>query len=646
MRKIKNRLVGTKRYLLKILGISFVISSAVLLLATASWACTISGYVRLNSSTGPGLAGVTMSGLPGNPVTRAGDGYYSGTVTIGRTYTVTPMKTGYNFNPTSMTYTNIQTSKSNQIYIATLKTFTINASAGPGGSINPSGAVSVNYGESKTFTIAPNIGYHIVDVLVDTVSKGAISSYTFTNVKEPHTIAATFAIDTFTIAASAGPGGSINPSGNVIVNYGDSPAFSISPNTGYHIADVLVDNVSKGPISSYTFPNVTAPHTIAASFAIDTFTITASAGAGGSITPTGTVTVNYGGSQTFTIAPINSCYYIKDVLVDGISVGPVGSYPFTNVTGNHTIAASFDIYTYTITATAGNGGNIDPSGAVQVNCGADQTFTITPKNIGYQILDVKVDNVSQGPISSYTFTYVIDNHTIDATFIPIAITTMRQETVEGIEICTAEPDPSSGCPQLVYSCLDVTDVWVRRAFSQIEAGIGSIEWIGTGPDTLCPPVDLVIKGSTCVTRCYPSGYCYVGPRGCTESGGSTAQTGSLMTATVEQTPWVATTTLRQETIAGIEVCSELIEGSLCPTLVYSCLNPSYPACSCPEGSRDIWYTAQFSEIRVVPTHLEWVGIGPDPVCPTVDIVTGSTTKCVKRCYPSGYCVVGPTGCTP
>ena len=58
-----------------------------------------------------------------------------------------------------------------------------------------------------------------------------------------------------------------------------------------------------GAVTSYTFTNVTADHTIAASFAIDTYTITASAGANGSISPSGAMTVNYGANQTFTITP-------------------------------------------------------------------------------------------------------------------------------------------------------------------------------------------------------------------------------------------------------------------------------------------------------------------------------------------------------
>ena len=70
------------------------------------------------------------------------------------------------------------------------------------------------------------------------------------------------------------------------------------------------------------------------------YTITATAGEGGVITPTGEVSVKEGASQTFTITASEG-YAIADVLVDGQSVGAVDSYTFENVTANHTIAALF-----------------------------------------------------------------------------------------------------------------------------------------------------------------------------------------------------------------------------------------------------------------------------------------------------------------
>ena len=148
----------------------------------------------------------------------------------------------------------------------------------------------------------------------------------------------------FAISASAGTGGTITPAGIVAVSHGLSQSFSIVPTAGYSIARVTVDGASMGALNSYTFTNVTANHTIQASFAATlpapAYTISASAGTGGTITPSGNVTVSQSGSQLFSIVP-TAGYSIAGVTVDGASVGALSSYTFSNVTANHTIQASF-----------------------------------------------------------------------------------------------------------------------------------------------------------------------------------------------------------------------------------------------------------------------------------------------------------------
>ena len=76
--------------------------------------------------------------------------------------------------------------------------------AGANGSISPSGSVTVNHGSSRTFTISASANYHVQDVLVDGTSVGAVTSYTFTNVTQNHTIQASFAIDKHPPVADAG----------------------------------------------------------------------------------------------------------------------------------------------------------------------------------------------------------------------------------------------------------------------------------------------------------------------------------------------------------------------------------------------------------------------------------------------------------
>ncbi len=73
-----------------------------------------------------------------------------------------------------------------------------------------------------------------------------------------------FAINQFTITASAGANGTITPSGAVIVNIGANQLFTITPDTGYHVDSLLVDGVNQGSLTTFTFTNVTANHIIRA----------------------------------------------------------------------------------------------------------------------------------------------------------------------------------------------------------------------------------------------------------------------------------------------------------------------------------------------------------------------------------------------
>ena len=297
-----------------------------------------------------------------------------------------------------------------------VNTYTISATAGGNGSISPSGSTQVTHGGSQTYTITPASGYHIAEVLIDGASVGAIGAYTFTGVAANHNIHATFSVDTFTIAASADANGRITPSGIVAVDYGDSQTFSIAPDSGYHVVDVIVDGVSQGALTSYTFNQLAASHSIRASFAVNTYTISASAGTNGSISPSGSTQVAHGGSQTYAILPAQG-YLVADVLVNGTSQGPISTYTFNQVTNDQSIVASFvleETY-FTISSSAGTNGRISPDGSTSVSNGASQTYTITP-DAGYHVANVAVDGLSVGALPSYTFNDITSNHTITATF--------------------------------------------------------------------------------------------------------------------------------------------------------------------------------------------------------------------------------------
>lgn len=295
-----------------------------------------------NNYTISASAGANGSITPG--------GIYTVTEGSGQTFDIVPEE-GYKIEDvlvdgasvgavSSYTFTNVTADHSLSASFAKIVTYTITASAGSNGSITPAGNNEIIQGYDQTFTITPAANCEIVDVLVDGNSVGPVSSYTFSNVTDNHTITASFALLTNTITASAGSNGTITPAGNVEVIEGFNQTFFITADPGYEIADVLVDGASIGAATRYTFNYVISDHTISVIFVRITHSITASAGSNGSITPAGSVSVNEGEEQTFDISA-NSGYEIEDVLVDNNSVGAVSSYTFSNVKADHTISASF-----------------------------------------------------------------------------------------------------------------------------------------------------------------------------------------------------------------------------------------------------------------------------------------------------------------
>ncbi|MCD7844517.1 MAG: hypothetical protein LUG57_01395 [Oscillospiraceae bacterium] len=91
--------------------------------------------------------------------------------------------------------------------------------------------------------------------------------------------------------------------------------------------------------STATMPPV-ATSSATTPVSVTTYSITVTSGNGGSISPSGVVSVEEGGSVTFSITP-NNGYEISQLLIDGTSVSPGSSYTFSNITSNHTIYAVF-----------------------------------------------------------------------------------------------------------------------------------------------------------------------------------------------------------------------------------------------------------------------------------------------------------------
>ncbi|MBQ6277271.1 MAG: PKD domain-containing protein [Bacteroidales bacterium] len=214
--------------------------------------------------------------------------------------------------------------------------------------------------------------------------------------------------------------GSIN--GENTVAFGEDYTFTVIPDDCYQTGTVTVNGnaVTLDANNSYTIQNVTTEQTINATFTQISYTITASAGNGGTISNVGSTSVNCGDDITYTITP-DEGYMISDIEVDGQSVGSENSYLFTNVTSDHTISATFEIIpagevVIVINADT-EGGSVSPTGTQTITEGEDFTFTVTPDacyEIG--IVAVNGNEVSLDENNSYTIANVSEPQNINVTF--------------------------------------------------------------------------------------------------------------------------------------------------------------------------------------------------------------------------------------
>ena len=151
----------------------------------------------------------------------------------------------------------------------------------------------------------------------------------------------------YTIISSAGTGGTISPSGYVTAHSGDSALFTVTPSTGYHILNVIVDGNPVGALSGYTFYGVTTGHTISATFQINSYTISVSSGPNGTVVPGGSLSVIYGVDTTILFQP-NQGYHVDSVFVDSVYIGKPSSYTFHAVQSNHSLFVAFSINKYSL----------------------------------------------------------------------------------------------------------------------------------------------------------------------------------------------------------------------------------------------------------------------------------------------------------
>lgn len=174
--------------------------------------------------------------------------------------------------PSSYTFNNVR--ENHEIYVEFSKSrYEIWTESSSGGRISTAGATSVSPGASKTFTFYPSSGYGILGVYVDDEYVGNSKSYTFRNVNEDHKLYVRFAKktdiqDEYSIRIIASSHGKVSPfgGGQVRVKHGSNQEFTFTPDTGYRLARLYVDDKLVTTENVYRFDAVVEDHTLRVEF--------------------------------------------------------------------------------------------------------------------------------------------------------------------------------------------------------------------------------------------------------------------------------------------------------------------------------------------------------------------------------------------
>ena len=322
--------------------------------------------------------------------------------------------------------------------------YAVTPSAGANGSISPGTPQIVIFNATPSFTVTPHSGYHIDSV---TGCGGTLTDNTYTTgpVSADCTVAASFAINTYTVTPSAGANGSMSPDTPQTVNYNATTAFTVTPNNGHHISSVTGCSGSLVG-STYTTGAITTDCMVTASFEADPANIGVSPPS-----PVSFGSVNVGSSsalQTFTVSNTGNIGLVIGTLTSsntefvtsndhcsGQTIAPAGSctvdVTFTpsgngtrtgelQIPSNDPDTAIFSIalngtgVQYTVTPWAGTNGSISPATPQTINYNATTSFTVTP-GTGYHIASASgCDGTLAG--NTYTTGPITADCTVSATF--------------------------------------------------------------------------------------------------------------------------------------------------------------------------------------------------------------------------------------
>jgi len=258
-----------------------------------------------------------------------------------------------------------------------INSYSLSYDAGANGSISGATSQTVNYGADGTsVTAVPDEGYHFVDW-----SDGSTDNpRTDTGVMTDISVTANFEINSYSLNYIAGANGSISGATSQTVNHGsDGTSVTAVPDIGYHFVDWSDGSTS----ATRTDTGVTADISVTANFEINSYSLTYSAGANGSISGATSQTANHGSDGTSVTAVPDIGYHFVDWSDGSTSATRTDTY----VTADIAVTANFEINSYSLNYSAGANGSISGATSQTANHGSDGTSVTAVPDLGYHFVD-------------------------------------------------------------------------------------------------------------------------------------------------------------------------------------------------------------------------------------------------------------------
>jgi hypothetical protein len=380
---------------------------------------TVDGNKTINATFIPNSYTLTINNSGNGTVSKSPDQVsynYGTTVTLNSIPSIGWSFSSWSGDVSSSTNPLVLTVDGNKTLTANfnINSYSVNASVSGNGSASPT-SQSIGYGSNVSITISPDPGYHIASITDNGSAVTVVNPYVISNVTGSHTVVVTMAINTYNITVNAGANGSITPPGPLGVNYGDTPTFTITPATGCHINDVLVDSASMGALSSYTFSPVSANHTLSASFLPNQYSLAISYSGNGSVSKNpDQATYSHGATVT-----------LNGTAASGWSFGAwsgdlSGSTNPVTITmdGNKSITANFTQIMKTLTITGGANGSVTQPGTGTFTFGQGAVVNLVANpNMGFVFGGWTGNTVDVADINVPSTTITMnDNYVIQANF--------------------------------------------------------------------------------------------------------------------------------------------------------------------------------------------------------------------------------------